>query len=189
MGGTSSKGIEKEHLKLITHSTSYTKDEVIKLYKSFALEHPNGCITKKRFLKGNCRNASQRPFWTYIFSVMDIDGDGEIDFAEYCETLCIAQKGTTLEKLQWAFSVYDMNNNNTIEVDELLVIVKHLYAMLGAKRISKMPENQRTAEQRVKGLLEIMDPDDRGRISLKMFINGCYKDNFLISALELYKKR
>ena len=45
--------------------------------------------------------------------------------------LSMLARGTLEEKLEWAFSLYDINHDGVISKDEMLAILSAIYDMLG----------------------------------------------------------
>ncbi len=48
---------------------------------------------------------------------------GGITFGDFMQFLSLINKGTTHEKLSWAFNFYDVNNDGIISKDELLKVI------------------------------------------------------------------
>ena len=46
-------------------------------------------------------------------------GNGEIDFKEFMATVSVSSRGSPKEKLQWAYSLYDMDNDGTVTLMEV----------------------------------------------------------------------
>ena len=58
-------------------------------------------------------------FAEHVFSVFDKDSDGEINFKDFITTLSVQLKGTTVDKLGWAFDLYDTHHHGYISEGEL----------------------------------------------------------------------
>lgn len=54
----------------------------------------------------------------------DEDGNGEIDFKEFINTLSIATKGSVDDKLEWAFTLYDIDGDGSISRQEAVEIIQ-----------------------------------------------------------------
>lgn len=71
------------------------------------------------FTKGN-----PEQFCDHVFRTFDVDGNGHVDFKEFLLAVGITNNGTKEEKLKWAFRMYDINNDGSIQQPEMTKIVK-----------------------------------------------------------------
>ena len=57
-------------------------------------------------------------------SFFDQNGDGVINFVEFCAGLAVLLKGTPMEKYQLCFEIYDVEKTGTINKKEMLQVFK-----------------------------------------------------------------
>ena len=92
-----------------------------------------------------------------IWDEMGTDGSGEIDFAEFCNTMARKmQEGDTEEDIRMAFAVFDKDGSGQIDAAEL----RHLMTSMGEK----------LTDAEVDELLAAADADNSGTIDFEEFV-------------------
>ncbi|KAF9310232.1 Neuronal calcium sensor 1 [Podila horticola] len=156
-------------------------------YKGFIKDCPSGELDKPEFQKIYKQFfpfGDPSTFADYVFNVFDSNKNGKIEFKEFIVALSVTSRGNLEDKLQWAFQLYDIDNDQTITYDEMLSIVDAIYKMVGT--MVKLPPDEDTPEKRVSKIFSLMDKDKDGRLTFDEFKEGSMKDPTIVQALSLY---
>ncbi|KAF9099302.1 Neuronal calcium sensor 1 [Mortierella sp. AD031] len=186
MGKSQSK-LTSEQLKELQDCTHFERKELQQWYKGFIKDCPSGELNKTEFQKIYKQFfpfGDPSKFADYVFNVFDEDKNGHIEFKEFIVALSVTSRGNLEDKLQWAFQLYDIDNDNAITYDEMLSIVDAIYKMVGT--MVKLPEDEDTPEKRVSKIFALMDKDKNGQLSFEEFKEGSMKDPTIVQALSLY---
>ncbi|CAF0991603.1 unnamed protein product [Didymodactylos carnosus] len=104
----------------------------------------------------------------------DTDSSGNIDFGEFLIAISITAQQDPKKKLEWAFSMYDIDRNGYIDKKEMRKIMDAIYDLLGEdKKGSDNPDNK------VDQIFLKMDTNSDKKLSKEEFINGCLADERL----------
>ena len=82
-----------------------------------------------------------------------------------------------MEQIKWIFSLYDINRDGMIEVDEIMEVMRAVEVM-GVKQ-EQLDE--------IVNKFNAMDINKDGMLSISEFINGCLEDTTLLKAIGLLK--
>ncbi|KAG0253862.1 Neuronal calcium sensor 1 [Mortierella polycephala] len=169
-------------------ATEMTETVATITYKGFIKDCPSGELDKpefKKIYKQFFPFGDPSTFADYVFDVFDSNKNGKIEFKEFIVALSVTSRGTMEDKLQWAFQLYDIDNDQRITYDEMLSIVEAIYTMVGT--MVKLPVDEDTPEKRVSKIFTLMDKDRDGSLTFDEFKEGSLKDPTIVQALNLYE--
>uniref|UniRef100_A0A0X3P222 Neuronal calcium sensor 2 n=1 Tax=Schistocephalus solidus TaxID=70667 RepID=A0A0X3P222_SCHSO len=179
---TSRKKLPKEDLEFLMSNTHFTKKQIKQWYNGFIRDCPSGQLSKKKFIEvysGFFPDGNAEEFCTHVFRTFDKDNSGKIDFKEFLLAINITSGGRPKEKLEWAYQMYDIDGNGTIERNEMVEIIRAIYSMLGADGSSA----ELSPEARTEEIFAKMDENKDGVLTRDEFMNGCLSDQYLLSML------
>jgi len=189
MGIKSSKLRDREIQKL-SDKTKFSRDEIEKWHAGFMRDCPTGKLQRSEFVEiynkffphGNATKFSQ-----FVFDVFDADGSGTIDFDEFIQALAITSNSSLEDKLEWAFMLYDIDNNGSITKSEMTQIVSSVFSLVEHSE-NFQEENSTKPEDRVERIFAVMDTDRSGELSKEEFMEGARRDPSVVAALSLYNR-
>lgn len=126
MGNSKSGALSKEILEELQLNTKFTEEELSTWYQSFLKECPSGRITRREFESIYSKffpDSDPKAYAQHVFRSFDANSDGTLDFKEYVIALHMTTAGKPTQKLEWAFSLYDVDGNGAISKNEVLEIV------------------------------------------------------------------
>lgn len=138
-------------------------------------------MDQKSFINENIYVHGGDPdLWLYLFRVLDKDGSGKVDFIEFINALNIGIKGSVDDKLKWAFSIYDIDNNGYIEEKEMEKLLS------GILKMGSSEDSEDEIHLRSRTIFERMDIDGDGQLTMEEFVNGCKQDPKIFNAMSVF---
>ncbi|EGF83159.1 hypothetical protein BATDEDRAFT_84696 [Batrachochytrium dendrobatidis JAM81] len=186
MGKASSK-LSPEVLDELSKKTRFDKKELQLWHRGFLKDCPRGSLDKKDFqkiFKQYFPFGDSSKYAGYVFRLMDLDGNGELDFVEFMTALSVSARGDIEDRLSWSFALYDLDEDGYIGEAEMLCIVDSIYRMIGTT--DGLQPNELMPEQRVANVFATMDLDHDGRLSYEEFKQGSKLDPSIVAAMDLY---
>ncbi|XP_013399328.1 neuronal calcium sensor 2 [Lingula anatina] len=184
MGNSKSKNknkLSKEDVDYLVANTNFDKMQIKQWHKGFLRDCPTGQLSRTKFLQVYSEffpSGNAEEFCEHVFRTFDTDNSGRIDFSEFLLAINITSSGEPKDKLNWAFSMYDINADGTIEKKEMVQIIRAIYKMVGHEGVESD-----TPEDRTNQIFDKMDINKDGVLTKDEFINGCMNDEFLCRML------
>ncbi|KTG38093.1 hypothetical protein cypCar_00012136 [Cyprinus carpio] len=163
-----------EGLEQLEAQTNFSKKELQVLYRGFKNECPSGAVNEETFKQ--------------IYSQFFPHGGQCVfaaDLSDFVTALSILLRGTTTEKLEWTFNLYDINRDGYINKEEMTNIVKAIYDMMG--RFTYPALKTDTPKQHVDAFFQKMDKNRDGVVTLDEFILSCQEDENIMRSLQLFE--
>lgn len=186
MGKAASK-LSKDEILSLKKSTYFDKRELQQWYKGFLRDCPNGHLTNAEFIKIYQQFfpfGDPTDFAGYIFNVFDKSRSGLVDFKEFITVLSITSRGSKSEKIEWSFKLYDQNNDDFIDYDEMLAVVTAIYKMVGP--MVRLENEEATPESRTKKIFAMVGKEPTEKLDLEDFHVICERDSEILRGLDLY---
>ncbi|KAL0488271.1 serine/threonine-protein phosphatase 2B regulatory subunit [Acrasis kona] len=159
--GTNSSSLRPEEIEEMQKGTNFNQKEIKRLYKRFKKldKDGNGCITSDEFFM--IPELAVNPLVKRVISIFDSNGDDSVNFKEFITALSVFNsRGDKNAKLEFAFKVYDIDNDGFISNGELFKVLK----MMVGNNLSDIQLQQIVD----KTILEA-DEDGDGKISFQEF--------------------
>lgn len=115
----------KTGITLLSKSEKFSS-VVSPFFSSIQRDCPDGLLSKAKFLEVYSTffpTGNPDKFCNHVFRSFDGDNSGKIDFKEFLLAINITSGGDPKSKLNWAFTMYDIDGNGTIEKDEMVEII------------------------------------------------------------------
>ncbi|EFC47952.1 predicted protein, partial [Naegleria gruberi] len=116
-----------------------------------------------------------------LFRAFDKDNSGSIDYREFLATMAILSKGTIEQKLEFAFSMIDLDNDKKLSREELQKVIVALYKVLQSLGLNSMPDPIVYANK----LFDDMDEDKCGYLTLEAYKKGATRNSNVFLGMGL----
>ncbi|XP_062857169.1 Kv channel-interacting protein 1-like [Trichomycterus rosablanca] len=177
-----------EGLDQLQAQTNFSKRELQELYRGFKNECPSGVVNEETFKQIYSQFFPQGDASTYahyLFNAFDSGQNGSIKFEDFVTALSILLRGSTREKLQWTFNLYDINRDGYINKEEMTDIVRAIYDMMGKYTYPALRTD--TPKQHVDAFFQKMDKNRDGVVTLDEFLLSCQEDDNIMRSLQMFE--
>ncbi|XP_074542724.1 visinin-like [Halichoeres trimaculatus] len=175
MGNSKSGAVSKEILEDLKLNTKFSETEIVQWYENFKKQCPSGRISKDEFQTIYSKFFPESDAQTYaqhVFRSFDTNDDGTLDFKEYIIALHMTSTGKTNRKLEWAFSLFDVDKNGYITKSEVREICTAIFKLIPKDEVSGLPDDENTAEKRADKLWKYFNKGENDRVAEGEFIKG-----------------
>ncbi|NP_956258.1 recoverin 2 [Danio rerio] len=187
MGNAKSSAMSKEILEDLKLNTKFSENELSQWYENFQKQCPSGRITPEEFKKiyerffPECDTTS---YAQHVFRSFDTNDDGTLDFKEYIIALHMTSTGKTERKLEWAFSLFDVDKNGYITKSEVAEICQAIFKLIPKEDQESLPADENTPEKRADKLWSYFNKKDNERLAEGEFIQGILENEDAIHLIQ-----
>ncbi|CAB1338199.1 unnamed protein product [Coregonus sp. 'balchen'] len=139
-------------------------------YQTFLKECPSGLISKQfeAFYANFFPDADPKAYQTPRHTI-----DGTLDCKEYIVALHLTSSGKTKQKLEWAFSLYDVDHNGSITKNVIQEIVKR-----------NLPDDENTPEKRADKIWDFVGKKENDKLTEGEFIQGVMDNKNILRLVQ-----
>ncbi|XP_042562328.1 recoverin b [Clupea harengus] len=187
MGNSKSCALSKEVLEDLKLNTRYTEEQLYTWYQTFLKECPTGRISQQQFENIYATffpDADPKAYAQHVFRSFDQDSDGTLDFKEYIVALHLTSSGKTMEKLEWAFALYDLDRNGSITKNEIQEIVRSIFRMISEEDQKILPEDENTPEKRADKIWFFFGKKENDKLTEGEFIQGIMDNKNILRLIQ-----
>ncbi|PWA33414.1 recoverin-like [Gambusia affinis] len=187
MGNSKSGAVSKEILEDLKLNTKFTETEIVQWYDNFKKQCPSGRISKDEFqniYRKFFPDSDANTYAQHVFRSFDTNDDGTLDFKEYIIALHMTATGKTTSKLEWAFSLFDVDKNGYITKSEVTEICISIFKLIPTDEVNDLPEDENTPEKRADKLWKVFDKGDNDRVAEGEFIKGLLENEDALRLIQ-----
>ncbi|XP_028283750.1 recoverin-like [Parambassis ranga] len=187
MGNSKSGAVSKEILEDLKLNTKFSETEIVQWYENFKRQCPTGRITKEEFQTIYSKffpDSDANTYAQHVFRSFDTNDDGTLDFKEYIVALHLTSTGKTTRKLEWAFSLFDVDKNGYITKSEVQEICTAIFKLIPKDELAGLSEDENTAEKRANKLWKFFDKGDNERVAEGEFIQGVLENEEALRLIQ-----
>ncbi|KAJ8273233.1 hypothetical protein GJAV_G00099230 [Gymnothorax javanicus] len=187
MGNARSGAVSKEILDELKLNTKFTESELSQWYENFQQQCPSGRITPAEFEKIYTRffpESDAKTYAQHVFRSFDTNDDGTLDFKEYIIALHMTSSGKMALKLEWAFSLFDVDKNGYITKAEVTEICQAIFKLIPKDKQAQLPSDENTAEKRANKLWSYFNKRENERLAEGEFIKGVLENENALRLIQ-----
>uniref|UniRef100_A0A7S4PLY3 EF-hand domain-containing protein n=1 Tax=Paramoeba aestuarina TaxID=180227 RepID=A0A7S4PLY3_9EUKA len=181
-----SQSLKKEDLDELQKQSHFHKKELQTMYKQFKKEAPNSEIPKADFVEVLQQMGISDPLLhDVIFKALDRKREDKITFQDLVFALSIMARGTKEERIDFAFSMYDLDNTGYITRKNMLDIVTSFFNLVGPQ-LALSGKKYESPEELVDDFFVLLDLDRDDHISLEEYKQGAVNHPGITQGLLLW---
>ncbi|KAI7799012.1 recoverin 3 [Triplophysa rosa] len=191
MGNSQKKGLSREILDDLKVNTKFTEAEIMQSYENFQKQCPSGLISQDQFVEIYIRcfpDSDAKSYAQHVFRSFDTNNDETLDFKEYIVALHMTSSTKTALKLEWAFSLFDVDKNGYITKTEVCELCQAIFNLIPKDKLEDLPNDENTAEKRAEKLWTIFGKKDNERLAEGEFIEGVSSSQVALRLIQYDSK-
>ena len=171
--------VEKAELKLLSEEFS-SIDCMKKKNGQISMSEFIGCLGRLTDSSDETPSQADMILGEILFKAFDADGNGSIDYREFLATMAILSKGSIEQKLEFAFTMIDLNNDGKLSREEMQKVIGALFRVATSLGLGGGIQDPVTYANK---LFDEMDEEKNGYLTLEAYKRGAMKHSGLFIGL------
>uniref|UniRef100_A0A1I8GD58 Kv channel-interacting protein 2 n=1 Tax=Macrostomum lignano TaxID=282301 RepID=A0A1I8GD58_9PLAT len=171
----------------LAQRTRFSRQELQLMYRGFKNDCPSGLVHRAAFREIFSQFfplGDASAYADLVFDSFDPGGRGCLTFEIVIQGLSVICKGSSEEKLDWAFRLYDTDRDGFISKREMVQLVSAIYDMLGDSVWPRV--HPCDAQLHAEKIFDAMDRDGDGAVTFQEFVLACRRDRDLDRELDCF---
>ncbi|MBN3271084.1 VISI protein, partial [Polyodon spathula] len=192
MGNAKSSAISQALLDDLRQRTNFSEAELSRWFGEFRRECPTERVSQPEFERIYQRlfpDSDAQAYSSHVFRSFDVNDDGTLDFSEYIIALHLTSSGLTSLKLEWVFSLYDVDKSGAITKGEVLEITRAIFKLIPEEETKDLPEDENTAEKRADKLWSYFGKKEKEKLLEGEFIKGVLENENALRLIQYEPKK
>ena len=128
--------LQEKDLTFLISQTGFSREEIKTILDKFSANNPDGKLDKKEFARLYDELRPEPPelideIANYVFKGFDKDNNGSINFNEFLIAYALTSRGDQKQKLEYAFELYDVDDNGYLDKKEVSEALEAMLDLLG----------------------------------------------------------
>uniref|UniRef100_A0A671Q858 Recoverin 3 n=1 Tax=Sinocyclocheilus anshuiensis TaxID=1608454 RepID=A0A671Q858_9TELE len=107
-------------------------------------------------------------------------------FKEYVVALHMTSSGKSTLKLEWAFSLFDVDKNGYVTKPEVIELSQAIFNLIPKVKQANLPSDESTPEKRAEKLWAIFDKKDNERVAEGEFIEAVQSNEIALRLIQSF---
>jgi neuronal calcium sensor 1 len=145
LGALSTNTLSHDDYVYLMEQTSLTKKEIDEMFEKFSANSTQGELNHNEFVQlFKLLSTDESEYLDrhseFIFDSFDKDHNGRISFKEFLVAYALLSKGDIEKKIEYTFTLYDLDNNGYLDIDEVFRAISRIFQILeGEKKLDVSP--------------------------------------------------
>lgn len=199
---------QPERIEDLCRTTKFSRQELKFMYQGFKQVCPTGVVHENTFKEIYAQffpHGDVSQYAHYLFQAFDQDHNGTITFQDFVVGLSALSRGAPVDKLRWAFQLYDLNGDGIISRDEMTDVIVSIHSLVGAPHHHSHPSSSAGGGASTAGaggggpddddpdsvrdhanrVFQKLDLNQDGVVTIDEFIETCLKDENVMKSLAI----
>ena len=150
----------------------------------------NGVLTREEFREGLGPMGLDEGLVDIIFNTFDVNGDGQINQAEFASAMAVMLHPTSVEEqVTMAFNAYDTDKDGRLSIAELESVIRSIFSTLHKMGIRDTEDHAIKTKRAAEELYRQLDTEGKGFVTKEDYVQLATANPELLKKLGLGNPR